>query len=342
MLVESSTQLKPVDSIHIHKINVISPIKKQITQYTNIANTTPESLPIIQLGRIHDKLYVLADFGVFYGIKKSRLTSITCNITDFKNDVEFIIQHVKLNKDPTGFNQFLLFKVINYLKSQNIQEEKTLELLQINHTIHHKLLELPLHIDTIQLLSELHEFLSEKLTIVNIPYYIPEIISKSEQSKQTKITKEIIELVKAFTTTDSRFSFPAIEALRVLLIKPVENKSTVITPEHVQPTEQQKKIVENIISTSNNVTCILGDKDNPTYLFNKKTNTLSTVNVKDTIISLDETPSQKIYALPPNIVKYLKLEEIDKPLKIKKFSKSSDLISYLKKDSGLQGVVLFK
>ena len=159
---------------------------------------------------------------------------------------------------------------------------------------------------------------------------------------QPAITKEIIGLVKAFKTTDYRFSFPAVEAFRILLIKPVENKSTVITPEHVQPTEQQKKIVEYIISTSNNVTCILGDKDNPTYLFNKKTNSLSTVHAKDTIISINETPSQKIYALSPNIVKYLELEEIDHPIKIKKFSNSSDLITYVKKDSDLQGVVLFK
>jgi len=336
------TRQIPIDFIHIHEINVITPIKKQIIQYTNIANSTPKSLPIVRLGRIHDKLYVLSDFGVFYGIKNSRLTEIACNVIDFKNDIEFIIQHVKLNKNPTGFNQFSLFKVINYLNSQNIPEEKTLELLQINHTIHHKLLELSLHPDTIQQLSELHEFLSEKLTTVTIPYYIPEIISRFEQSNQTEITKEIIELVKVFATTDYRFSFPAVEALRILLIKPVKNNSTVITPEHVQPTEQQKKIVENIISTSNNVTCILGDKDNPTYLFNKKTNTLSTVNEKDTVISLEETPSQKIYALSPNIVKYLELEESEKPLKIKKFSKSSDLISYLKKDSDLQGVVLFK
>ena len=336
------TRQIPIDFIHIHKINVITPIKKQITQYTNIANHTPESLPVIRLGRIHDKLYVLSDFGVFYGIKKSRLTEITCNVIDFKNDVDFVIEHVKLNKDPTGFNQFLLFKVINYLNSQNIPEEKTLELLQINQTIHHKLLDLPLHPNTIQQLSELHEFLSEKLTTVTIPYYIPEFISRFEQSKQIEITNEIVELVKAFTTTDYRFSFPAVEALQILLIKPVKNKSEIIVPDGVVPSKQQMEVAKNIVNTSNNVTCILGDKNNPTYLFNKKTNSLSTVNAKDTIISLDETPSQKIYALSPNIVKYLELEETDKPIKIKKFPKSSDLISYLKKDSDLQGVVLFK
>ena len=127
-----------------------------------------------------------------------------------------------------------------------------------------------------------------------------------------------------------------------MLGKPDENRSNVIIPDNVEPTKQQKKIVEDIIHASKNVTCILGDKNNPTYLFNKKTNSLSTVNAKDTIISLDETPSQKIYALSPNIVKYLELEETDHPIKIKKFSNSSDLISYLKKDSDLQGVVLFK
>ncbi len=42
------------------------------------------------------------------------------------------------------------------------------------------------------------------------------------------------------------------------------------------------------------------------------------------------------------MVKYLELEETDNPIKIKKFSNSSDLITYLQKDSGFQGVVLFK
>jgi len=332
----------PINDISIHEINVITPIKKQITQYTDIANQTPESLPTVRLGRIFDKLYVLTDFSVFYGIKESKLTSITSEIIDFKNDVEFIIQHVKINKNPTGFNQFSLFKVIDHLNSQQIPKEKALELLQINQTIHHKLLDLPLHPYTIQQLSEFHEFLSEKLTTVSIPYYIPVIISKFENSKQAENTLNVIELMKSSNTVDSKFTFPAIEEFQILLGKPEENKSIVITPDNVNPTIQQKKIVDDIISTSKNVTCILGDKNNPTYLFNKKTNSLSTVNAKDTIISLDETPSQKIYALSPNIVKYLELEEIDHPIKTKKFSNSSDLISYLKKDSELQGVVLFK
>jgi len=208
--------------------------------------------------------------------------------------------------------------------------------------IYHKLLDLSLHSNVITKLSELHEFLSEKLTTVTIPYYIPEIISKFEKSKQTEITKEVIELVKAFKTSDSKFSFPAVEAFQILLGKPEENNSTIIIPDDVKPSIQQKKIVDDIINTSKNITCILGDKNNPTYLFNKKTNSLSTVNAKDTIISLDETPSQKIYALSPSMVKYLELEEIDHPIKIKKFSNSSDLITYLKKNSDLQGVVLFK
>ncbi len=332
----------PINDISIHEVNVITPIKKQVTQYTDIANHTPESLPIIRLGKISNKLYVLADFGVFYGIQESKLTSITCEIIDFKNDVEFIIQHVKLNKNPTGFNQFSLFKVIDYLNSCNIPKEQALEILQINQTIHHKLLDLPLHLDTIQQLSEFHKFLSEKLTTVTIPYYIPEIISKFEQSKQIEITKEVIELVKAFKTADSKFSFPAVEAFQILLGKPEENNSTILIPDDVKPSTKQMEVAQNIINTSKNVICIPGNNNHPSYLINKKTNTISTVNEKDTITTINETPSQKIYALPPNIVKYLKLEEAEKPLKIKKFSNSSDLISYLQQDSDLQGVVLFK
>jgi len=141
---------------------------------------------------------------------------------------------------------------------------------------------------------------------------------------------------------DSRFSFPAVEAFQILLGKPKESNSTIFIPENVKPSEKQMDIAKNIINTSKNVICIPGNNIHPTYLINTKTNTVSTVNEQDTITTINETPSQKIYALPPNIVKYLKLEEADNPLKIKKFSNSSDLITYLKKDSGLQGVVLFK
>jgi len=340
-LLVSSSIIVPVDSIHIHEINVVTPIKKHVIQYTNIANHTPESLPVIRLGRIHDKLYALADFDVIYGVKNSRLTEIACNVIDFKNDIEFIIAHVKLNKNPTGFNQFSLFRVIDYLNSCNIPKEKALELLQINQ-IHHKLLDLPLHPNVITQLSEFHEFLSEKLTTVTIPYYIPEIISRFEKSNQSEIVLDAIELIKTHNMSDSRFSWSAIEEFQIFLGKPFENKSEVIIPDNVVPSEKQRKIAENIVNTSKNVICIPGNQNHPTYLINKKTNTVSTVNDKDTITTINETPSQKIYALSPNIVKYLKLEEADKPIKIKKFSSSSDLIEYLKKDSDLQGVVLFK
>lgn len=69
-----------IKDVIIHEINVISPIKKQITLYTNIANQTPKSLPIVRLGRINDKLYLLADFDVFYGVKESKLTQIECEV----------------------------------------------------------------------------------------------------------------------------------------------------------------------------------------------------------------------------------------------------------------------
>lgn len=340
MLVESSI-LVPVDSIHIHKINVVTPIKKQVIQYTNIANQTPESLPVIRLGKIHDKLYALADFDVICGVKQSRLTEIACSVINFKNDAEFIIPHVKINKNPTGFNQFSLFRVIDYLNSCNIPKEQALEMLQINQ-IHHKLLDLPLHPNVINKLSEFHEFLSEKLTTVNIPHYIPDIISRFEKSKQIKITEDAIELIKTHNISDSRFSWSAIEEFQIFLGKPTENKSEIIIPDGVIPSKQQMEITKNIVNTSKNVICIPGNDIHPTYLINKKTNTVSTVNEKDTITAINETASQKIYALPPNIVKYLKLEEADHPIKIKKFSNSSDLITYLKKDFDLQGVVLFK
>ncbi len=342
MLVESSVTIIPVDSIHIHKINVITPLKKQVTQYTDIANQTPESLPTVRLGRIHDKLYGLADFDVIHGVKNSRLTETACSVVDFKSEVDFIIQHVKLNKNPTGFNQFSLFQVINYMNSQNIPKEQAIKLLQINQINHHKLLHLDLHPNVIEQLSDFHDYLSEKLTHFSIPYYLSEIISRFEKSKQIQITKDAIELVKTHNMSESRFSWPAIEEFQIFLGKPDENKSTLIIPDNVKPSTKQMEIANNIVNTSKNVICIPGDGTHPSYLINKKTNTVSTINDKDTITTINETASQKIYALPPNIVKYLKLEEADKPLKIKKFSNSSDLISYLKKDSELQGVVLFK
>ncbi|MCJ8306539.1 MAG: hypothetical protein HRU07_05755 [Nitrosopumilus sp.] len=227
----SMNNTTPLEKVHIHKVNVVVKIKKQIVLYEEIAKTAPKTLPVIQLGRISDKLFVLSNFDVYYGVKQYGLKSIECEIFDFKNDVEFIIEHVKLNKNPIGFNPLLLYGVLDYLESQKIPKSQALGLLQIHKTTNNKLLDLELHPKVIESLCSLHNHLAEKLLNFTIPYYIAELISKCKPIEQINAAGRITTLIKSSNITELKFAWPSVEEIEILLSNPIfreESKNSVI------------------------------------------------------------------------------------------------------------------
>lgn len=338
------------EKVHIfqishHNLSVVIPLASQITLYSGIANDLPNTLPIIQLGRISEKLYLLSNLDVFYGIKKFGLDIVDAEIIDFVNESEFLIEHVKLNKSQPGYNSLLLYGIVEYLSGNGTSYNTSLKLLHINNTIEHKLLELKLNSDTIGELCLFYSYLAEKLSSCIIPYYVSEIVSKYDGTEQLKIIKKIIKFIKIEKISDSKFTWPSINSINILLSKSKNtlssNDSAVIYEENDIPSEKEYVFAEKIIKQSKHVLIIPKTKKHSAYMINKKTNSVSIMTVKDTVITLVEMPTIPLYTLPKKAVNHLKLNE-SLEVTMKCFENNDEIIKYLKKHPDSKNVIFSK
>ena len=184
---------------------------------------------------------------------------------------------------------------------------------------------LDLHSSVIIELTLFSEFLSKKLTTFSIPHHIPLVISKFEKDTQLEITQKIIKLIKSQDITDNKFSWPSIKELRVLCGTPKKTKSYVTTVKGVTPTSKQIKVCDYLVKHTKNIICIAGNDTHPTYLINKKTNSVSIVSDKKSIISLEDVTTEKIYIIPFKLTKFLELDNLSR-LKITKFQDHKSLL----------------
>lgn len=336
----------PIENIHVHRVNVVTPIKKQIDSYKEIARLSPKTLPPINLGRVDGRLYVLSNFDLYYAIRDSRLAEIQAQVTDFKDITEFVIEHVKLNKNPTGFNPLLLFGVMDYLKDQGISQQKALGLLHVYKTLDQKLLELPLQHNAIRKLCKLYSFLSEKLSNLTIPFYISQAISNCEDNKQGEAVSKIEALIRTGKVSDTKFTWPSVEEIETILKNPSYHKtvkdSKIVNLKEVKPSIKEKKISKELLTKSKNVIIIPGNNKHPSIMVNKKTGTVQTIVEKNTVIKLIDKESKPVYNLPQKAVDHLDLEKDTTNLKMKCFTKSSDMVSFLKKHPKLQAVLYYR
>lgn len=341
MLSSLENILIQVDSINIHKLHVVTPIKKQVELYSNISNQSPKSLPVIHLGKIKSKLFLLSDFDVFYGIKESKLTEVMCNVAIFDNDVDFIIEHVKLNKNPTGFNEYSLFDVVNYLSKNNITNDEIFGLLQLQPLLQ-KLLNLPLIDDVVIQLSQLNDYLSDKLTTFTIPYYIPEIISKIDVKYQLHAISQIIDLIKSSTLSDTKFSWIQIPEIQILLHGIEKSNSLVIQPDNHKSSVSQKKLADDLVKCSKNILVIPGNDSHPTYMINTKTHSVSTVYEKEGMRLVNETVSKKVFVIPEKIINFIGVNDSDDSVKTKRFADTQKQIDFLKNHPNIKCVIIYK
>ena len=168
------------------------------------------------------------------------------------------------------------------------------------------------------------KFLSQKLTSFSLPDYIPLLISKFDKDLQLEKTQKIIKLIKGQKIADSSFSWPSLKELKIIVGQPKNRKSSMIIIDDVTPLPKQKKLAEYLVKHTKNIICIPGNANYPTYLINKKTNSVSIVTDKKSIISLEDVESQKLYVLHPKISKFL--EPKKNTLKVKKFTNHDTLI----------------
>ena len=89
----------------------------------------------------------------------------------------------------------LVRDAVDYLAEQGIDEHKAMHMFLLNNTITEKILRLPLTEKAIKKLKNINEILSEKLTSVSMPSYIPAKIAKINTIKQTAAVEEIEALI---------------------------------------------------------------------------------------------------------------------------------------------------
>ena len=248
----SATINLPISSIQIHKFSVVEKNEKQSEMFCNIANISQKELPLPIVGCVGEKFYLLNRFDVFYGVQKSRIDSIECTVNDFDNDVEFLIEHVRLNKNPVAFNPLKLFPLIAYLKTKSINSEQIPGLLQIHKTIHEDMINLSLSNDALFELSNIFIHLSQNVTNPIIPFFAIKLVANCDESKQKDAAIQLKKLIDTTRINDSKFNWPSHEEIKLLLnddeFHQEQHKSVISSPKEDTPNKSSLKDAEKIVT----------------------------------------------------------------------------------------------
>jgi len=275
-MLRSATINLPISSIQIHKFTLVEKNEKQTERFCEIANISQKELPLPVVGCVNEKFYLLSRFDVFYGVQKSKVDNIECTVNDFDNDVEFLIEHVRLNKNPVAFNPLKLFALIDYLKTKSISSEQIPGLLQIHKTIHEEMTNLVLSHDAISELSDIFIYLSQNITNPTIPFYAMKLVANCDESKQKDAAILLKELINTTRINDSKFNWPSHEEIKLRLNNPdffqEQHKSQIVIPNGVKLDKAQLKKAEKITTTLNDSILIPIPESHPYVIYNKKTN----------------------------------------------------------------------
>jgi len=345
-MLKSPTVNFSVSSILIHKYSVVEKIQKQVDMFCNIANISQRELPVPVLGCVGDKFYLLTGYDVFYGVQQSRLDNIECVVRDFNDDVEFLIEHVRLNKNPIAFNSLKLFPLIEYFKTKGIKDEQISGLLQIHDTIHEKILTQNLTVSAVKEFSNLFSLLSQNLTNPTIPFYVIKQVANCDMSEQQNAVLLIRDYINSQRITDSRFNWPSYEELEIQLNNPEfyqeKQKSVIVIPKgDDEPTISEMSKAEQINSQLKNSIIIPASPLHPQMIVNKKTNEVKIVSEKENIIKLESKENTPMFVLSSKVIENLDFQE---PIEVKLFNFKTiiKLKQFLDTHSEIHGVLMYK
>ena len=340
----STTINLPISSIQIHKFSVVEKNEKQSEMFCNIANISQKELPLPIVGCVGEKFYLLNRFDVFYGVQKSRVDNIECTVNDFDNDVEFLIEHVRLNKNPVAFNPLKLFPLIAYLKTKSINSEQIPGLLQIHNTIHEDMINLSLSPNVISELSDIFIHLSQNVTNPTIPFFAIKLVANCDESKQKDASILLKKLIDTTRINDSKFNWPSHEEIKLLLddseFHEEQHKSVISSPKNDTPNKSSLKNAEKIVTQVKDSVIIPATKLHPQMIVDKKTDSVKFVHEKNGIIKLEEADKQPVFALSHKVTDYLDFENITH-VKVLSFKSTEKVHRFLDSHPDIKGVLMY-
>ncbi len=344
-MLRSITELLPLSTINIHKFNAIEKNQKEIDRFSDIANISQKDLPVLLIGCVNEKFYLLNNINVFYGVHKSKLENIECSIHDFSTISEFLIEHVKVNKNPQYFNSMKLFPIVSFLTNHDVKPDQIAGVLQIHDTIYEKIINKNLHPDAIEKLSNLFIFLSEKLTDPKIPFYVIKEVSKCDLNKQEVAVDLIHKLIGTKPITDSRFSFPSQEEIHIQVNDPhffqTKHESAIAIPPGQTPSKNNIEESHNMLKQFKDAIIIPKTSTTPAYVINKKTNDVKTIHNENTLVKLEDVEHKPIFSIPPKFTSMLNLNE-PQDVKLQGFKTNEKLIQFLETHPNISGVLIYK
>jgi len=340
----SATINLPVSSINIHKFTVVEKNQKQTDMFCDIANMSQKELPLPAVGCVNEKFYLLNRFDVFYGVQKSHVDNIECIVNNFDNDVKFLIEHVRLNKNPVAFNPLKLFPLIEYLKTKSINREQISGLLQIHKTIYEDITNLTLSSDAISELSDIFIYLSQNVTNPTIPFFAIKQVANCDESKQKDAAILLKELINTTRVNDSKFNWPSHEEIKLRLDNPgffqEQHKSIIASPKGDEPNKSDLEKAENTVTRVKDSIIIPATNLHPQMIVDKKTDSVKFLNEKDSIIKLEDHDKQAVYALSSKVTSNLDFENVSS-VKVLPFKSTEKVHRFLDSHPDIQGVLMY-
>ncbi len=178
--------------------------------------------------------YLLADGDMYRGYSRSGgVKEVECIVVQCADESDFLARHTVANQRPTGYDPMRLGRVVRHLQALShggaAQDGRTISQSEADgarravedvmracrDTVDQKFINLKLDEDASQELSELCEWLGNRLSRFVLPYYIPHAISKVPSGLQGEFAEHVSQLVRHGAVSDVKFSWPAPEEIEV-------------------------------------------------------------------------------------------------------------------------------
>lgn len=312
-----------------------SPIKltinsvKKITELEKIARMSIASLPPIEVAILENgKKYIVKGHSVFEVLQKTGHTHFRANIHHVKDVSDAVILHARMTQfnpiNPLAILEMRDYLMNNGLSFNDIITNCLLDPAYVN------LLKCDLSPQAKDKLSLLIDMLSLKLSRVEIPTYLIEMISR----RPKEIQEEIVDRIRQYigdekTISDRDFIFPNQAQIKLYteITKKPERRNILIFKKEEDSTDgkesKRKGTTKNTNKLKDDMDVLIADLphlalmeiNGNKFRLNWKTKTFTKINdwKNEFILMQDDQQLKKIFTLTQKQLEFLNLTEGQRP-----------------------------
>ena len=363
-ILEPKTKVRIVDILS-PSVSVGISTQSNINKFAQMASEDPESLPIVKLAGIGNKLYAINHHDVILGCKQTRVSEINGIITDdnCNGSAEIVKKHFIEILENETLSPVSIFDAIDFLEEKlQLPKSEILDSLHIRGTPFEKIILSKntnfISAKLIEQLQSIVNYLSQRKNLVPsqvcVPLYVILKISRlEEESHQLQLIAQIKGDLEGMSDGSFAWTTPEqidsmIKYIRQDAFHEENNReeSTVAnvtkTSDVGKPKEKEKKKSKSPSKPTNKETetikksipnmIIIPDENTgkPAMLVNKKTGVVSMIEKSDhkDIIKTFSVGTKLLYSIPLDVTKHLQFDESQ--IKHKNFDTPRQLIAALK------------